>query len=183
MRWALVLSVLFLFTVAAVIWRSWVDSEQAPAAYDNPQEAGKPQVAYRFRTVEVTETDTDGSRWTIEAREASIDATGALGELSEVKGNFQGESGDISVTAGAGRMTPGPSVELHDGVEIRWESFVATTPAARYLHGQGRVVSDDEVQLVSEGLRVRGRNLEVDVSQQTARIGDDVHAVIGGAAR
>ena len=183
MRRVAALALLMLCVVAAYLFVDGREEGPQPVAALASQAEAPPQIAYRFEGVEVVQTGADGSRWEIEAREASVDDVGDMGALRDVRGRFAGESGEVAVVAGAGRIAPGPLVELHDGVEIRWDDFVVLTDAARYHHGERTVRSDVPVEVRSEGMVVRGGNLEVDIQQKTARMAGDVYAVIGGQPR
>lgn len=131
-----------------------------------------------------TESEAGLAQWTLNADRAEHDLTEDVTIMENVRLNVfnQGEAGDVNLTGNTGRA----NLNTRD-VMVRGNVIITTQNGYKFesesvtFHGQasddGVVVSDDPVRITSQQLEITGRGLEVDLSQGTFLVKEDVTAV------
>lgn len=145
-------------------------TEPAPPSQEGPTSV--------FEQVEVVGEDPDGTRWRLTAERGAGREADVTGTLEGVVAVLERRGRTLSLTAGAADAAGEGALRLWGGVEVRSGGYRARVERATYRRGEGRVVSEDPVEVDGPGLSVRGRGLEVDVEGRSVRVLDGVRAVL-----
>ncbi len=143
-----------------------------------PAPAQAPGPTSVFEGVEVVGEDPDGTRWRLQAARGVGREAEATGSLEGVAGTLTRGGRTLTLAAGAADAATSGEIRLWGGVEVHSGGYRARAARATYRRGEGRVVSEDPVEVEGPGLTVHGRGLEVDVEGRSVRVLDGVRAVL-----
>lgn len=159
--------------LALCAWWLWPRGAPAPAPPSTAQEAPS-----RFRGVELTEVDADGTRWRLTAKEGAGWESKGTGGLRGVTAVFERRGRSVQVKSGRGDVKGGEVVTLSEGVTIQWDRYEARLDHATYERGKGMVRSADPLVLRGPGMDLTGKGLEIDVEGRRVHVASRVHATL-----